>query len=117
MVTTFQIDKSPWPKRRQNAQKIANCLFKTRPLHKLCIAPNTSAGVQSLGADDDSRSRVTPQSAEISATRTIMQRIRCGDRDQCITILCSTRSLGPSKLEVRPTCRWRNIWSRAEVIH
>ena len=37
------------------------------------------------------------------------------ERDQCTTILCSTPSLGPSKREARPTCRWRNIWNRVEA--
>src|SRR4029078_2162578 len=34
----------------------------------------------------------------------------------CTTILCSMLSPGPSKLEARPICRWRNIWSRVEAI-
>src|ERR1044072_6503837 len=34
----------------------------------------------------------------------------------CTTILCSMLSPGLSKLEARPTCRWRNISSRVEAI-
>src|ERR1700692_4846831 len=44
------------------------------------------------------------------------QQLTLRGETSCTTILCSMRSLGPSKPEAKPICRWPNIWNRVEAI-